>query len=200
MIFRTGEVMRQTRETQVEVRWNMDGRGKAEVATGIGFLDHLLAQLAQHGLFDLVVSAKGDLEVDEHHTVEDVAITLGQALDRALGERLGIRRFGDATVPLDEALAMVAVDLGGRGYAVVEPMLASLRVGELPGSLVIHFLETFAREGRLNLHARVLYGRDDHHKLEALFKALARALEMATRIEPRFGGQVPSTKGALGGG
>ncbi|RMF26995.1 MAG: imidazoleglycerol-phosphate dehydratase HisB [Chloroflexi bacterium] len=194
---RIAQVGRQTAETTVEVRWNLDGTGQADLTTGIGFLDHMLHHVAVHGLFDLTVRAQGDLHVDAHHTVEDVAIVLGQALDRALGERRGIVRMGHAYVPMDEALAFVAVDLSGRPYAVIEADWEGSTIGELPTSLIPHFLESLAVHGRMNLHARVLYGRDDHHKAEALFKALGRALAAATRLDPRREGRVPSTKGAL---
>lgn len=193
---RTARIHRQTKETQVEVALSLDGRGEYEIETGVAFLDHTLSHLALHGLFDLTVQAQGDLEVDEHHTVEDVAICLGKALDEALGEREGIVRMAHSYVPMDEALAFVAVDLSGRAYAVVEADFATPRVGNLATSLIPHFLETLAYHARMNLHARVLYGRDDHHKAEALFKALGRALEAATRIEPRRA-DVPSTKGIL---
>ncbi len=194
---RIAQVGRQTAETTVEVRWNLDGTGQADLTTGIGFLDHMLHHVAVHGLFDLTVRAQGDLHVDAHHTVEDVAIVLGQALDRALGERRGIVRMGHAYVPMDEALAFVAVDLSGRPYAVIEADWEGSTIGELPTSLIPHFLESLAVHGRMNLHARVLYGRDDHHKAEALFKALGRALAAATRLDPRREGRVPSTKGSL---
>jgi len=193
---RKGIVERETRETRVRVELDLDGTGKADIATGVGVLDHLLSHLALHGLLDLKVRAQGDLEVDEHHTVEDVAICLGMALDEALGEREGIVRMAHSYVPMDEALAFVALDLGGRAYAVVEADFAAPRIGALATSLIPHFLETLAYHARMNLHARVLYGRDDHHKAEALFKALGRALGAATRIEPRREG-VPSTKGVL---
>jgi imidazoleglycerol-phosphate dehydratase len=176
---------------------DLDGAGRADIATGVGALDHLLSHLAVHSLFDLMVRAEGDLEVDEHHTVEDVAICLGKALDEALGEREGIVRMAHSYVPMDEALAFVALDFGGRAYAVVEANFATPHVGGLATSLIPHFFETLAYHARLNLHARVLYGRDDHHKTEALFKALGRALGAATRIEPRREG-IPSTKGVLG--
>jgi imidazoleglycerol-phosphate dehydratase len=193
---RTARIHRQTKETQVEVILSLDGRGEYEIETGIPFLDHMLSHLALHGLFDLTVHAQGDLEVDEHHTVEDVAICLGKALDEALGERVGIVRMAHSYVPMDEALAFVALDLGGRAYAVVEADFATPRIGNLATSLIPHFLETLAYHAHMNLHARVVYGRDDHHKAEALFKALGRALEAATRIEPRRA-DVPSTKGVL---
>ena len=188
---------RETRETTVEVTWALDGTGEARVATGIGMLDHLVEQIARHGVFDITVSAEGDLQVDAHHTTEDVGIALGRALAEAVGDGKGIVRMGDALVPLDEALAQVAVDLSGRGYAVLSVSWAGERVGELPCDLVEHFLQTLAHEGRFNLHARVLAGVNDHHKAEALTKALARALCAATRIEPRRAGQTPSTKESL---
>jgi histidinol-phosphate aminotransferase len=193
---RRGYAQRQTRETDVRLSLDLDGVGEYEVDTGLGFLDHMLAQIAAHGLFDLVARAQGDLHVDEHHTVEDVAIGLGQAVDEALGDRRGIARMGQAYAPLDEALARVVVDLSGRPYAVVEAEFAGQRVGAVDTSLIIHFLETLAVNARMSLHARVLYGRNDHHKAEALFKALGRALDAATRLDPRRSG-VPSTKGSL---
>ena len=193
---RTATVVRQTGETQVGLTLAVDGRGKAAVETGIGFLDHMLALFAHHGLFDLAVQAAGDLQVDAHHTVEDVAICLGQALDRALGERRGIVRMAHSYAPMDEALARVVVDLSGRPYAVIEVAWHTTELGGIDPDLVRHFLETFAVHGRLNLHAQVLYGRNDHHQAEALFKALARSLDAATQLDPRREG-VPSTKGQL---
>ncbi len=193
---RTARIHRQTKETQVEVVLSLDGKSEYEIETGIPFFDHMLSHLALHGLFDLTVRAQGDLEVDEHHTVEDVAICLGKALDEALGEREGIVRVAHSCVPMDEALAFVALDLGGRAYAVVEADFATPRIGSLATSLIPHFLETLAYHARMSLHARVVYGRDDHHKAEALFKALGRALDAATSIEPRRT-DVPSTKGIL---
>jgi imidazoleglycerol-phosphate dehydratase len=194
---RTATLERKTSETQVRATLNLDGSGQYDVSTGVGFLDHLLRHVAVHGLFDLTVLAKGDLEIDPHHTVEDVALTLGACLDQALGDRKGIARMGHAYAPMDEALAFVAVDLSGRPYTVVEGEWSAPMIGQLPTTLVLHFLESLATAGRLNLHVRVLYGRDDHHKAEALFKALGRALEMAVRLDPRRAGQVPSTKGVL---
>jgi len=193
---RTAQVRRKTGETEVDVVLSLDGQGSYQVETGLGFLDHMLAQLAAHSLFDLEVSARGDLEVDEHHTVEDVAIGLGQALDRALGDRGGIVRSGHAYVPMDEALARVVVDLGGRPYAVIEAPWTAPCLGDLDSGLIDHFLETLAVHGRLALHAQVLYGRNDHHKAEALFKALGQALDAATRLDPRRQG-VASTKGVI---
>jgi histidinol-phosphate aminotransferase len=193
---RQGQVERCTGETEVQVGIDLDGTGQYEIDTGLGFLDHMLAQLAAHGLFDLRVQAQGDLEVDEHHTVEDVAIGLGQALDQALGDRQGLVRMGQTYAPLDEALAHVVVDLSGRPYATIDVAFSTARIGAVETDLIIHFLETLAVHARMSLHARVLYGRNDHHKAEALFKALGRALDAATRQDPRRQG-IPSTKGVL---
>jgi imidazoleglycerol-phosphate dehydratase len=176
---------------------NLDGAGCYEVGTGIGFLDHMLSHIAVHGLFDLTVKAQGDLHVDPHHTVEDVALVLGTAFDQALGDRKGIVRMGSAYAPMDETLAFIAVDLSGRPYAVTEIVWAAPEVGGLPVTLFPHFFESFAITARANVHARVLYGRDDHHKAEGLFKALGRALDAATRIDPRRADVVPSTKGVI---
>ena len=194
---RTARYHRETGETRVTVELALDGTGKYSIDTGNGTLDHFLAQIARHGLLDLNVQAKGDLETGWHHTVEDVAISLGRALQEAVGDGRGIVRMGHAMVPLDEALARVALDLSGRGYSVVETGLTAEYVEHLPSDLVRHFLETFAAEGRFTLHARLLAGVNDHHKAEALFKALARALDDAVRLDPRRGGDVPSTKGVL---
>ena len=189
-------IERRTGETQITLTLAVDGSGRADIHTGIGFLDHMLTLLAAHGLFDLTVHAVGDLDVDDHHTAEDVAICLGKALDQALGDRAGLVRTAHSYVPMDEALAMVAVDLGGRPYCVFDANFVTPRVGQLGTDVIFHLFETLAVHGRLNLHARVLYGRNDHHKVEALFKALARALDAATQIDPRRQG-VPSTKGTL---
>jgi imidazoleglycerol-phosphate dehydratase len=194
---RTAEVSRQTNETQIQIKLDLDGTGKHEISTGIGFLDHMLTHLAVHGLFDLAVQAKGDLHLDTHHTVEDVALTLGQAFDQALGDRKGIVRMGDYFAPMDEALAHVAIDLSGRPYAVIQAEWHTPYIGNIPTTLFPHFFESFAVTSRCNLHARVLYGRDDHHQAEALFKAWARALDVATQVDPRRAGSVPSTKGLL---
>ena len=194
---RSAKIRRQTRETEIEINLNLDGTGRHEIATGIGFLDHMLSHVAVHGLFDLGVRAHGDLQVDAHHTVEDVAIVLGQAFDQALAGRGGIVRIGSCYVPMDEALAFVAVDLSGRPYAVAEMAWNSPTVGTLPVTLVAHFFESFAVACRANVHVRVLTGRDAHHMAEALFKAFGRALAEAVRIEPRRGGAVPSTKGTI---
>ncbi len=194
---RTASIERRTGETSVELTLNIDGSGTVDIATGIGFLDHMLHLFARHGLFDLVVHASGDLHVDEHHTAEDVCICLGQAFDRALGERRGLVRTAHAYVPMDEALGFVAVDLSGRPYCVVDADFVTPRVGQLGTDLIAHLFESIAMHGRMNLHARVLNGRNDHHKVEALFKALGRALDAATRMDERLGDAVPSTKGVL---
>lgn len=184
---------RRTKETDVSVRLNLDGRGTAEVATGVPFLDHLLSALAMHARLDLEVKARGDLEVDAHHTVEDVAVVLGEAVAEALGDRSGIARFGDAIVPLDESRATVALDCGGRGYALIDVPLRGVMIGSLPATLVPHFLETFALRGGLTLHV-IASGRDDHHLAEATFKALARALRQACAVDPALRGRSASTK------
>jgi imidazoleglycerol-phosphate dehydratase len=194
---RTGHCARETKETNVDVTIALDGTGVANVATGIGMLDHMICQLSTHGLFDLEVRASGDLEVDSHHTVEDVAICLGRALDAALGDKAGINRMGWAIVPLDESLAQVAVDLSGRGAAVVDVPLTGYKLGTLQSEMIAHFLETFAVQAQLTLHARLLAGENDHHKAEAVFKALARALSQAVQIDPRRQQSVPSSKGYL---
>ena len=197
MSARTATIRRETGETKIEITLDLDGRGRAQVNTGVGFLDHMLTALARHARFDLAVQATGDLHVDEHHTVEDVGIALGRALGEALGDRAGITRMGHAVVPMDEALALVAVDIGGRGYFVFDGSFDTPRIGQMATSLVPHFLESLALEARMNLHARLLTGRDDHHRAEALFKALARALHQATRLDPTLAGDVPSTKGTI---
>ena len=187
-------VARTTRETQVTVELDLDGRGVADIATGVGFYDHLLGSFAHHGLFDLTVRAVGDLHVDDHHAVEDVALVLGSAVAEALGERAGIERFGDATVPMDEALATAVIDVGGRPYAVIDLPFRGERAGELTLQLVEHALEAFARTSGVTLHLRGS-GRNDHHLAEAAFKALGRALRAAVALDPRRRG-VASTKGS----
>ena len=193
---RTAKIKRETKETEVSLELGVDGTGQAKISTGIKMFDHLLSQLAQHGRFNLMVSASGD---DEHHLIEDVAICLGKALAEALGEKRGIIRMADAAVPMDDALAMVAVDISGRGYSVLELPFADNDMAGFPTDLIRHFLESLAIEARLNLHAKILYGTNDHHKAEALFKALGRAMDMATRIDQRISGELPSTKGRLEG-
>ncbi len=194
---RTATISRKTTETDIALSINLDGTGKTNLASGVSFLDHMLRHMAVHGLFDLEVKASGDLEIDPHHTVEDIGIVLGQAFDQALGDRKGIVRMGNATVPMDEALAFVAVDLSGRPYTVIQAEWHAPSIGLLPTALIPHFLESFAFNAKINLHARVAYGRDDHHQAEALFKALGRALDAATVLDPRRAGSVPSTKGTL---
>ncbi len=193
---RSAQIERKTGETQITLALTIDGKGKTDIQTGIGFLDHMLTLFASHGLFDLTVHASGDLHIDDHHTAEDVCICLGKALDQALGDRRGIVRTAHSYVPMDEALGLVAIDLGGRAYCVFDAEFATPRLGQLGTDLLFHLFETLAIHGRLNLHAKVLYGRNDHHKAEALFKALGRALDAATQIDPRRQG-VPSTKGTL---
>jgi imidazoleglycerol-phosphate dehydratase len=191
---RIASIKRETGETSINLKLNVDGSGKSEMVTGIRMFDHLLDQLARHGAFDLSVSATGD---DPHHVVEDVAICLGRAFLEALGERRGIVRMADATVPMDDALSMVAIDISGRGYAKLDLTFAENDMMGFPSDLIRHFLETFAVEGRINLHARTVYGTNDHHKAEALLKALAKALDTATRIDERRAGELPSTKGFM---
>jgi imidazoleglycerol-phosphate dehydratase len=193
---RIAALRRKTRETDVTVRVALDGTGEASISTGIGFYDHLLSSLAHHSLIDLAVDATGDLEVDDHHTVEDVALVFGAAIAAALGDRAGIRRFGDAAVPMDEAVATAVIDLGGRPYAVIDLPFRAERVGALSTQLVDHALEAFARTAGATLHLRGS-GRNDHHLAEAAFKALALALRAACELDPRRTG-VASTKGSLG--
>lgn len=192
---RSARIERTTRETRVDLSLELDGRGSAEVATGVGFLDHLLTSLAHHGLFDLSVTTEGDLEVDDHHTVEDTALVLGQAFAEALGDRAGIARYGDAAVPMDEALATAVVDVGGRPYAVLDLAFSSDRIGSLSTQMIPHALEALAGTAGFTLHLTAR-GRNDHHVAEAAFKALARALRAAVADDPRRAG-VPSTKGTM---
>lgn len=194
---RSATIQRKTGETEITLSLSIDGSGTAQTSTGVGFLDHMLTLFAKHGLFDIHVAATGDLHIDEHHTAEDVCICLGQAINQALGERRGIVRTAHSYVPMDESLGFVAVDLGGRPYAVFQAAFVTPRVGQLGTDLIEHLFESIAFHGRMNLHARVEYGRNDHHKVEALFKALGRALDAATRIDDRLAGAIPSTKGTL---
>jgi imidazoleglycerol-phosphate dehydratase len=187
---------RKTRETDVQVALDLDGHGKSEVVTGVGFLDHMLATLATHAAFDLKVACKGDLRVDSHHSIEDVGIVLGDALTQALGDKMGITRFGHAYVPLDEALARCVVDLSGRPYLHFEAAFGASSIGEMPTEMFEDFFRAFSCQGRLNLHLEALRGRNAHHVAEALFKALARALRTAVARDPRVSG-VPSAKGSL---
>jgi imidazoleglycerol-phosphate dehydratase len=194
---RQAQIARTTGETSITLSVNIDGTGQCHAQTGIGFLDHMLTLMAKHGQFDITVTANGDLHVDDHHTAEDVCICLGQAIDKALGDRRGIVRTAHSYVPMDEALGFVAIDLGGRAYCVFNAEFVTPRVGTLGTDLLFHLFESIAYHGRMNLHARVEYGRNDHHKVEALFKALGRALDAASRIDPRLGDAVPSTKGVI---
>lgn len=196
---RTATIDRKTGETDIQLTINLDGTGVYEVDTGNGFLDHMVSQIARHGLIDINLKAKGDVHVGWHHLVEDVAITLGRAFGEALGDARGIRRMGHAIVPLDETLAMVALDCSGRGYAVIDTTLDEIMVETLPGSLVKHFFESFALEAKINLHAQIMAGVSPHHKAEALCKALARALRDALEPDSRAPSQIPSTKGTLSG-
>ena len=191
MANRISVVKRETKETNISLELNVDGSGKWEIDTGLKMFDHLLSQLAHHGVFDIKISATGN---DQHHLIEDVAICLGKALGEALGEKRGMVRMADAAVPMDDALAMVVVDISGRGYTVLELPFSDNDMAGFPSDLIRHFLESFAIEARLNLHARIVYGTNDHHKAEALFKALGRALDTATRIDERIAGELPSTK------
>ena len=190
---RFARIERTTRETRVDVSLELDGTGEAVVATGVGFFDHLLTSLAHHGVFDLQVTTEGDLEIDDHHTVEDTALVLGRAFAQALGDRAGIVRYGDASVPMDEALATAVVDAGGRPYAVLDLVFSADRIGALSTQMIPHALEAFARNAGFTLHLTAR-GQNDHHVAEAAFKALARALRAAVADDPRRDG-VPSTKG-----
>ena len=191
---RAATIKRETKETRVSLELNLDGSGRWQISTGIKMFDHLLSQMAQHGRFDLKITASGD---DQHHVAEDVAICLGKALGEALGEKRSIIRMGDAAVPMDDAIAAVAVDISGRGYTVLDLPFADNDMLGFTTDLIRHFLESLAIEARLNLHARILYGTNDHHKAEALFKALGRALDIATRVDERLSGELPTTKGML---
>lgn len=193
---RSASLKRKTRETDVTVNLAVDGTGKASVSTGVPFLDHMLDSFARHGFFDLEIVATGDLAVDEHHTVEDVGIVLGKAFAKALGDRSGIRRFGEATVPLDEALCSVVVDISGRSYLAYNVSVPQERVGNFQTELVQDFMKAFADNIRMNLHVNLLAGRNPHHIIEAMFKALARAMDHATSVESRVSGAL-STKGTL---
>lgn len=196
-MMRQATIKRTTGETDIEISLNLDGTGRHEISTGVGFLDHMLTAVALHALFDLTVRAQGDLHIDAHHTIEDVGIVFGKALDAALGERKGIYRVGHAYVPMDEALGFVALDFSGRPYTVFQGEWATPAIGQFPTDLVQHFFESVAVHGRITLHAK-MEGRNDHHKAEALFKALARALRTAVALDPRRT-DIASTKGTLTG-
>ena len=197
MTDRVGKIARNTAETQITIELNIDGTGNYELSTRNGMFEHLLAQLSRHGLIDLSVTVTGDTEVGLHHLVEDTGIALGRALREAVGDGRGIARMAHSFVPLDETLAFTAVDFSGRGYAVMEGEIGDSDMGGLPGDLVRHFLESFAREGQFNLHVRILSGVNNHHKAEATFKSLARSIKAALELDPRRGGDVPSTKGTI---
>jgi len=194
---RRGVIERQTTETSISIRLTLDGRGRYDVRTGIRFLDHMLELFTRHGGFDLRLRAEGDLDVDQHHTVEDIGIALGEAVEAALGTRRGINRAGYFVMPMDESIGVVAIDLGGRAHAVVDTRVKTQRVGDLQADLLTDFFEGFARGARANVHLKVLYGRSDHHKVEALFKAFGRALRMACSRDRRLSRVMPSTKGLL---
>jgi len=194
---RSARLERKTNETDIRLLLKIDGRGTYKVATGIRFFDHMLELFARHGGFDLELSCKGDLDVDQHHTVEDVGIALGEAFERALGDKKGILRAGYFLMPMDETLGLAAIDFGGRTAAVVEPKVRVRYVGDLQSELVFDFFDGFARGARANVHLKVLYGRSNHHKIEALFKAFARALRVACSKDKRLAKMLPSTKGLL---
>jgi imidazoleglycerol-phosphate dehydratase len=194
---RTAKIHRKTNETDITLRLNLDGRGKARIRTGIRFFDHMLELVARHGAFDLELSARGDLDVDQHHTVEDVGIALGEAVTKALGTKRGILRAGYFLMPMDETLAAGAVDLGGRPFCVVNAKIASPRVGDFQSELTEDFFQGFAQAARANVHLRVLYGRSSHHQIEAMFKSFARALRFAVARDKRLRRVLPSTKGLL---
>ncbi len=194
---RQAVVQRVTKETDIRVEWTLDGSGEGKIETSIRFFDHMLELLAKHGFFDLTIQAKGDTDVDEHHTVEDVGIVMGQALQEALGEKAGIKRFGFSSAPLDETLAQVTVDLSGRPYLVYNVKLPDRKIKSFDLGLFEDFFQAFVTNGGLNLHVNLLYGRNPHHIMEAIFKALAKALDQATTIEERLAGKVLSTKGML---
>ena len=197
MTARAATISRRTAETEIALTLNLDGTGKFVTETGIGFFDHMLSHIAKHGVFDLEVRAKGDLQVDQHHTVEDCGIALGEAFAQALGDKAGLVRAGSAYMPLDETLAFAAVDLSGRPFAQLDLKLLGKDLGGMPPDLLDHFLESFANTARMNIHVKTLSGVNDHHKAEACFKALARALDAACRIDPRRAGDIPSTKGVV---
>jgi imidazoleglycerol-phosphate dehydratase len=194
---RTATIERVTKETRISLRLSLDGKGRYDVATGIRFLDHMLELFARHGAFDLKLTAKGDLDVDQHHTVEDIGIALGEAVSAALGNRRGINRAGYFVMPMDETLAVAAIDLGGRIHTVVDLRLKVRRVGDLQSELITDFFEGFAQGARANVHVKVLYGRSSHHHVEAVFKAFARGLRVACARDRRLARMLPSTKGLL---
>ena len=197
MSARTATVSRKTAETSIDISLDLDGSGKFVTETGIGFFDHMLSHIAKHGVFDLEVRCTGDLWIDQHHSIEDCGIALGEAFAQALGDKAGLVRAGSAYMPLDEALAFAAVDLSGRPYAKLDLKLLGREIGGMPPDLFNHFLESFTFAAKMNLHITVLEGVNDHHKIEAAFKAMARALDAAVQVDPRRGGDIPSTKGTI---
>ncbi len=194
---RTASLSRSTRETEISVRLDLDGRGEADISTGVGFFDHMLTQIARHGLIDLEIKARGDLHIDDHHTVEDVGIALGQCFRKALGDKAGITRYADVTLPLDEALSRVVVDISGRPYLVFRSAFHAPKIGSFDTQLVEEWFRAFTMQAGLTLHVETFYGSNDHHIAESCFKALARALRLAVAVDPAQGGRVPSTKGVL---
>ena len=196
---RIATVHRKTSETKIRVEINLDGTGIYRVATGIGFLDHMLEQLSRHSLIDLTVEAKGDLHIDQHHTTEDAGLAIGEALTKALGDRKGIQRYGHAYAPMDETLSRVAIDISGRPYMVWRSEFSQSKLGDFDTELFEHFFHSFAQTAGITLHVETLYGRNNHHIVESIFKAAARALRFAVEVDPRKADQVPSTKGTLGG-
>jgi imidazoleglycerol-phosphate dehydratase len=194
---RKATVHRHTNETDIRLTLSLDGRGTYKISTGIRFLDHMLELFSRHGAFDLALTCRGDLDVDQHHTVEDIGIALGQAFDKALGDKRGINRAGYFLMPMDETLGIAAVDFGGRSSAVIDTQVRTRLVGDLQTELVFDFFEAFARGARANIHLKVMYGRSNHHKIEALFKAFARALRVACAKDKRLAKMLPSTKGLL---
>jgi len=194
---RIASIERKTNETDIRLRLNLDGRGTASIVTGIHFFDHMLELFTRHGAFDLTLDARGDLDVDQHHTVEDVGIVLGEAVQRALGDKRGILRAGYFLMPMDETLAAAAIDIGGRPYCVIKGNISAKRVGDFQTELVEDFFQAFAQSARANLHLRILYGRSSHHQVEALFKCFARALRFAVARDSRLKKVLPSTKGLL---
>ncbi|MGA3302880.1 MAG: imidazoleglycerol-phosphate dehydratase HisB [Methylovirgula sp.] len=194
---RKGFISRQTKETKIEVRVDLDGSGRAQISTGIGFFDHMLEQLARHSLIDMEIATKGDLHIDAHHTVEDTGIALGQALRQALGDMRGISRFADVTLPMDETLTRVAIDLSGRPFLVFRTQFPWQKIGDFDTELVREFFQAFAGNLGMTLHIETLYGDNCHHIAESSFKGLARALRAAVAVDPRQAGEIPSTKGAL---
>ena len=196
---RRAEVRRETTETRIAVTLDLDGTGAYSISTGIGFFDHMLEQLARHSLIDLAVETRGDLHIDQHHTVEDTGLAIGEAVAKALGDKRGIRRYADALSPMDETLTRVAVDISGRPFLVWKTAFSQKRLGEMDTEMVEHWFHSFAQTAGLTLHVETLYGSNNHHIAEAAFKGLARALREAVEIDPRKAGVVPSTKGTLGG-